>query len=204
VATALSIRQQRLAENARLALERGQYDYVLEVAEEIMRVAPGCLAVRRLQRSAQLRRWGRRGRWLRIMRSRLGLVPLLWGNPGTPAYRRAAADRLLELDPTNVGALRVLAEAALALAWPETAVFAREAVRELCPGDQANLIALGQAWLEAGRPEAALRLAEEVLRSQPADGPALELLRHASVAHTVAQGNWDSAGTFREKLRGLR
>ena len=56
-------------------------------------------------------------------------------------------------------------------------------------------------YLCAGQPAKALRLAEEVLRTHPVDGPALELLRQASIDQTVAAGNWDSAGTFRDKLR---
>ena len=48
-------RYQKLVENARIALDRGNLDYVLEVTAQILRVQPGCLPVRKLQRVAQLR-----------------------------------------------------------------------------------------------------------------------------------------------------
>jgi uncharacterized protein HemY len=52
--SALDPKQQRQVENARIALERGDLDYVLEVCAQILKKSPGCLPVRRLQRAAQL------------------------------------------------------------------------------------------------------------------------------------------------------
>ena len=48
-------------ENARIALERGQLDYALDATGEILLAAPACVAVRRLQREAQLKRFKTRG-----------------------------------------------------------------------------------------------------------------------------------------------
>ena len=53
--SSLDPRHQRLVENARVALERGNHDYVLEVTSQVLKMQPGCLPVRRLQRVAQLR-----------------------------------------------------------------------------------------------------------------------------------------------------
>ncbi len=197
----LSARQQQLAEKARQALALGQFEYALEATGEVLRSVPGCVAVRRLQREAQLA-WSRRhGSIFRRARARVGLLLLWLRHPPAPADRLAAAEGLLALDPAQCGALKVFAAAALELKWPETAAFMREAVRQQCPGDRANAIALGEAWIGAGRPVEALTLAEEILREAPNDGPALELLRHASIAQTVAEGLWESPGTFRDKLK---
>ncbi len=199
--TSLSPRQQRLAEKARVALAHGQFDYVREVTGEILRAAPSCVSVRRLQRSAQLGLAGSRVGWVRQARAGLGLARLRLGGAAAASTRLSAAERLLAVDPRNAGVLHVLADAARELGWPETAAWAREAAREVRPGDAANLLALGEAWLAAGQPGAALAVAEALLRLRPADGAALALLRHASLAQTVAEGNWESAGTFRDKLR---
>jgi hypothetical protein len=189
-------------ENARIALERGQLEYVLDATGEILNAAPACVAARRVRREAEVKRFGIRGGmvaraavWMAAVRLRMH------SNPRHAGQTVVAAEKLLERDPMSVPVLRILAEAAMHLGWAETAAFAREAVRELRPTDQDNLIALGEAWLGAAQPAKALQLAEEVLRAHPVDGPALELLRQASIAQTVAAGNWDSAGTFRDKLR---
>ena len=53
--TSLDPRQQKLIDNARIALDRGQLDYTLDACAQVLKSAPGCLPVRRLQRAAQLR-----------------------------------------------------------------------------------------------------------------------------------------------------
>jgi tetratricopeptide (TPR) repeat protein len=108
---------------------------------------------------------------------------------------------MLAADPLNVAALKQLASAARALDWLETAVLAHEAVREAAPGDTANLIALGQAWLRLDKPREALRLADEVLRARPVDAAAQDLMREASIAQTMAQGRWENGQGFRAKLK---
>ena len=147
----LDVRKRKLVENAHLALERGQLEYVLEVCAPILSATPGCLAVRRLQHRAQLLRF-RKGNRLR---------------------QKTAA----------------------------VFAFALAAIRELQPGNFANLQALGEAWLAAGQPAEALSVANSMLAARPGDAAGLELLRKASVAQTVALGNWESAASFRDKIR---
>jgi len=196
----LDPRQQQLAENARLALERGQLDYVLEVTAVILHSNPGCLPLRRLQRAAQLRRCPAWRRWLARL---LNPVAAWLTGAGMvhPARAFATAEQRLARNPCNVPALQLLARAAAALDLPATAAFAFEAVRELEPGNRSNLLALGEAWLAAGQPAEALRLADHLLAERPGEAGALALQRKASVVQTVKQGNWESPGTFREKLK---
>ena len=49
----LDPRHQKLIENARIALDRGNLDYVLEVTAQVLKMQPGCLPVRKLQRVAR-------------------------------------------------------------------------------------------------------------------------------------------------------
>jgi predicted Zn-dependent protease len=197
----LDVWQQKLVENAHLALERGQFDYVLGVCAQILTAAPGCLPVRRLQRSAQLRRF--RTQKLRLGRKAVANVTALFfrtdkNNPGKTLEH---AEQWLARAPTSVPALRLLADAAARLDLPQTAAFALAAIRELQPGNQANLLALGEAWLTSGQPAVAISVADFMLAARPGDAGALNLLRKASVAQAVGQGSWESPATFRDKLR---
>lgn len=199
---ALDARLQKLAENARVALDRGNLDYALEVTTQVLKVAPGCVAVRRLQRTAQVRQTAGRSGLLARTLGRVSVAPFLFaGGAKDPAQMLAGAEKLLAADPLNVAALKQLATAARALDWPETAVLALEAVREIAPGDHANTIALGEAWLALNRPQEALRLADEVLRTRPVDAAAQNLMRTASIAQTMAQGRWEGGQGFRTKLK---
>ncbi|HWA85788.1 MAG TPA: tetratricopeptide repeat protein [Opitutus sp.] len=199
--SALEARQQRLVRNAAAAFERGNDDYVLEMCGQVLQAAPECVAMRRLQRVARLRQFKAKNRLLAKAIGGLTATPFVLGAKQAPEQAFATAEKLLAADPTSAAALKQMGAAALALGWAETAVFAFEAARELQPENRDNLLALGGAWLAAGKPAEALRMAEAILRTRPVDPAAQDLMRQASIAQTVTKSRWDSDSSFREKLR---
>ena len=106
-----------------------------------------------------------------------------------------SAEKILAADPTSASALKLLAEAAMALDLPETAAFAREAAFEHEPDDAGNLLQLGEAWLAAGRPQDALRTADTLLKLKPLDSAAQNLMRKAAIAKTSRESGWDGLTT---------
>jgi tetratricopeptide (TPR) repeat protein len=200
--TSLDPRHQKLIENARVALERGNLDYALEVTAQVLKTAPGCLPVRKLQRVAQLRQAKGKGGFMSKMSSGFSSAPFMFGGgKKDPAKLLESADALLAKDPTNVAALKLLAEAAQGLGLLETGAFALDAIRELEPTNRANLLALGDAWLAAGKATEALKIADEMLAAKPVDAEAQALMRKASVAQTVGKNKWDAQTSYRDKLR---
>ncbi|MEO6246858.1 MAG: tetratricopeptide repeat protein [Opitutaceae bacterium] len=201
--SALDPRHQKLVENARVAIERGNHEYVAEVTAQILKMQPGCLPVRKLQRVAQLRAHrGRTSGFFGKTFSGLTSSPFSFGAKKDPAKQLETADLLLAKDPTSVPALRILAEAASGLGLLETVAFALDAIREMDPDNRANLLALGEAWLAAGKPVDALKIADELLRDKPMDADAQNLMRRSSVAQTVTKHSWDQKeGSYRDKLR---
>lgn len=199
----LDPRHQKLIENARVALERGNLDYVLEVTSQVLKAQPGCLPVRRLQRVGQIRQHrGKSTGFMGRALSGLSNAPFMFGSgKKDPAKQLEAAETMLAKDPMNVAALKLLAEAAGGLELPETVAFALDAVREIEPGNRANLLALGEAWLAAGKPTEALKMADEILKDKPTDGDAQNLMRKASVAQTVTKHSWDNQQSYRDKMR---
>ncbi len=201
--SSLDPRHQKLVDNARIALERGNLDYVTEVTAQVLRMRPECLPVRRLQRVAQLRaQRGKGGGLFGKTMGSLSAAPFMFGSAKKdPAKLLDAAETLLAKDPTNVAALKLLAEAAKGLDLKETVAFALDAIRELEPSNRANLIALAEALLAAGKATEAVAIADEILKNKPTDAEAQDLMRKASIAQTVNKGNWEQKGSFREKLR---
>lgn len=201
----LDPRLQKLVESARVAFERGNYDYAIELARDVLGAAPGCLPVRKLQRTAQLKRPGSGGGFFAKALGSVSTAPFfVSGNAALgkdPAKALASAQKMLEVDPNSVAGLRLLGGAASALGWHETAVFAFEALREAAPDDLANVVALGRAHLGAGRADAAVRCAEAVLARESINGAAQSLLKDASVAQTMKAGRWEEGGDFRAKVK---
>ena len=198
----LDPRHQKLIENARIALDRGNHGYVLEVTAQVLKAQPGCLPVRKLQRVAQLRAVKGKGGFMARMSSGLSTAPFMFGGgKKEPAKLLEQAEGFLAKDPNSVPALKMLAEAAGGLGLPETVAFALDAVRELEPDNRANLLALGEAWLAAGKPNDALKIADEILAAKPTDADAQNLMRRASVAQTVTKVGWAKETSYRDKLR---
>jgi tetratricopeptide (TPR) repeat protein len=198
----LDPRVQKQIENSQIALQRGNLEYVLDVTAQVLKIAPSCVAVRRLQRVAQLRHLGGK---TKIFAKAFGSVTnagfLFGGGKKDPAKILENAEKMLASDPTSIPALKLLAEAAQAFDWPETFVFAWESIHELNPSDREALLQFGEACYAAKRPKDALRLADELLKLKPQDGDALALMRKSAIAQTTEKGNWEEKGSFREKLK---
>ena len=199
--TSLDPRLQKQLENAQVALQRGNADYVIEVTAQVLKSAPGCVPVRRLQRAAQLKKSETKSKLFTKAFGSVTQAGFMFGSKKDPAKAIENAERMLAVDPNNVSALRLLAESATALGMLETACFAWESIREIQPNAHDSLLSLGEAYINAKRPKDALRVADELLRTKPQDGDALALMRRASVAQTMDKGKWEDEGTFREKLR---
>ncbi len=204
----LELRLQKQVESARIAFGRGNYDYTVELCSGVLREAPGCLPVRKLHRAALVRRARVPAGVLGATLSRLSRSPFV--QTGVTQSDQESlklmgrAEEMLENDPHDQSALEFIAQAATALGWKETAVFAYEAIRERAPGDEENLLSLGQALINAGRPAEAVKVAEQAVRLEPTSAPALALLKNASAANAVLEGNWEQEGSYRVNLRGSR
>lgn len=198
----LDPRLQKLIENTRVALERGNLDYAIEACTQILKAAPGCLVARKLQRAAQLRKFKTRSRLMAKALGSMTSAGFLLGNVRKdPVKAMAAAEKILAGDPTSIAGLRILAEAAAAQHMPETAAFAYEALREYEPDNIDNLMKLGEALFEAGKVADAIHVADAVLKANGTHAEALDLMRKASIAQATAAGHWDEQGTYREKLK---
>lgn len=202
----LPVRLQKQVAHARTAIDRGNTEYAINICRGILRRHPGCLAVRRLLRAAQLK----------VFKSRSPLVgKIVGGLLGTPTVLAAQtlikknpdkaldiAEKALGSNPTHAGALRVLAQAATARGLPETAVFALEAAAEVKKDHKVTLVLLAEAYIASGRSADAVGIADNLLADDPANMEYQELVKRASVAKSISAGKWEApGGSYRESLR---
>ncbi len=201
--SALDSRQQKLVENARVALANGNFNYATEACGHVLKAVPGCVEARRLQRKAQLGQFENKNRLLAKVMSGLSSTPFIFSSvTKDPAKALGSAEKILATDPTSASALKLLAEAAMAMDMPETAAFAREAAHVHEPDDHGNLLQLGEAWLAAGNPQEALRTADTLLKLKPLDSAGQNLMRKAAIAKTTRESGWDGWTTARAKPEG--
>jgi tetratricopeptide (TPR) repeat protein len=190
--TALDVRLQKQVETAQVALQRGNFDYVIEVTGQVLKHEPGCVPVRRLQRAALMKRHESQNKLMAKAFGSVTMAGFLFSGKKDPTKSFENAEKLLIADPTNVVALKSLAEAASTLGLLETATFAWESIREVQPKDHDTLVHLAEAYIGAKMHKEAVRVADELLKYRPQDGDALALMRKASVAQTMDKGNWES------------
>lgn len=199
--TSLDIRLQKQVETAQIALQRGNFDYVIEVTGQVLKHAPGCLPVRRLQHVAAVKRQETKNALLSKAMGSVTMAGFMFASKKDPTKAFENAEKLHLADPTNVAVLKSMAEAASALGLMETAAFAWESIRELQPKDHDTLVHLAESYIAAKMHKDAVRVAEELLKLRPQDGDAHALMRKASVAQTMDKGNWESQSSFRAKLK---
>jgi tetratricopeptide (TPR) repeat protein len=197
----LDVRLQKQVETAQVALQRANYDYVIEVTSQVLKHAPGCLPVRRLQHVALVKQLQTKNKLLSKAFGSVTMAGFMFANKKDPQKTFENAEKMHVADPTNIPALKSLAESASALGMMETAAFAWECLRELNPRDHDTLAHLGEAYIGAKMHKEAVRIADELLKIRPQDGDALALMRKASVAQTMDKGNWESTSSFRNKLK---
>jgi len=197
----LEFRLQKQIENAQVALQRGNFDYVVEITTQVLRQEPGCVPVRRLQRVALVKRAAAHNNFMSKAKGTMTMAGFMFSSKKDPIKALESADKLLHADPNNIAALKAFAEATKALGLMETSAFGWEAIRDLQPKDHDTMIALCEAFIEAKMYKEAVGVAEDLLKLRPNDGDALALMRKTSVAQTMDKGKWETQASFRTKLK---
>jgi tetratricopeptide (TPR) repeat protein len=197
----LEARLQKQIENAQVALQRGNFDYVIEITTQLLKQEPGCLPVRRMQRVAMLKRADTKNKFFSKAMGSVTMAGFMLASKKDPVKSLENADKMLHADPYNIAALKLLSEACTALGLMETAAFAWEAIRDINPKDHETLVTLANAYIAAHQYKEAVQVAEDLLKLRPQDGDALALMRKTSVAQTMDKGKWESKASFRTKLK---
>lgn len=202
----LDSRLQKQVENARFAIDRGNLQYAIEICTHVLSQEPGCLPVRKLLRAAQMKLFRSKSKMMaKVFGGLGGAASVMSGSSKVkkePKVALEAAEKALGKDPTNVGAHKLIAQAATALEYPETKVFAWECIRDTAPENIPNLLALGQTYIDAQRGEDAVEIGEKILRLNPGNGDAQDLLKTGSVSQSLSRGKWEEeSGSYRDKLK---
>ncbi|QYY35938.1 tetratricopeptide repeat protein [Ruficoccus sp. ZRK36] len=199
----LDPRLRKQVENAQKSINRNA-SYAIDICTNILQRQPGCLDVRKILRTAQKRASaGKTSGFSRLLGSVTNAPFAIKASTQLKKDPKAAmetAEKMLASDPANASAQRMLGQAAEALELWETAAFAYEEAKKADPKSLEIKLSLGNALIEAGRAQDAVRVAGEVLSAQPGNEQAQDLVKRASVADSMQRGKWEEEGGFRDKL----
>ena len=198
-------RLQKQVANAKRAVEKGNPGYAVSICTDMLKRFPGLFEVRKILRTAQKRASGSSGGMKKFL-TKFTSAPFALGSAGRikkdPLKVIESAESMLNDDPNNVAAHRILGQASEELKYPNTALFAYECIREVEPDNIDNLKAVAEQLIEVGRNKESISLCDLILSKSPADGDAQNLIRRASVAQSMEKGKWDEKDSgFRDKLK---
>lgn len=187
-----------LHNKALAALERDNIDFAIEMFYKCIEMSPAYLAARRNLRLAEIAKFkrARKGKVAHQIASLTGL-PLKFKvrnllRSKKPYEALLAAEKLLMVDPLNVGFGGVYADAAIAAEQPDAAVMTLEIMREHSPASIDVVELLGRLYHKIKNYRGARECLEKVLVLKPSNTEVAKLLKDSEALATLNSG-WEDA-----------
>ena len=195
------------------SLERKNLDYALALLQQLVTREPAFFEGRKALRAAQFAKTGGAsgggGGFFRKFVSGASNSPLVakakLALRNSPEEALATAEQVLSSDPNSQAAHQIVAEAALALELPQTAILSLEILNKTSPGNKTITMQLAQALSVSGDVDRADRLMRDLARAHPHDMEIAQAMKNMSAHKTLTVGGYqdiaDGQGTFRDALR---
>ena len=191
-------------------LQRDNFDYAIDLLMQVLRGSPGCVDCRRALRQAQVGKNGAKTGLFKKMLSGASTAPLV--AKGQLALRNDAgealqiAEQILNADPNSSQGHKIVAEAALAMKLPRTAVLSLEVLARNNPKDKDAIIKFGNALADIGEVVKAERVLVDLQRQHfPTDPEVNQALKNLSARRTMNEGGYHKAdqegSSYRDMLK---
>jgi tetratricopeptide (TPR) repeat protein len=191
------------------ALQRENFDYAIDLYNQVLAKEPTLFECRKALRTAQFKKAGGGGGFFKKVFSSASSSPLV--AKGQMALRKDPAEALqiseqiLNHDPYSSGAHRIVVEAAKALEMPRTAALSLDLMVRNSPKDKELAIEFANALAEIGEPARGERVLAELVRIYPHDSDLAHALKDLSARNTLTEGGYDALasgeGSYRDILK---
>ena len=193
------------------AAQRENYDYALTLFCQVLEKEPGFFEARKALRIAQSKKGaGASTGFFKKMMSGAGSSPQIAKAKMTlsrnPGEAMAIAEEVLNGDPNNSFAHRILVDAAQALELPQTAVLSLESLVHHSPRDKALVVEFANTVATSGvNAKVAEKYLDDLIRVLPYDPDLVQAQKNLSAHRTMDEGGYgaleDGKGSFRDVLR---
>jgi tetratricopeptide (TPR) repeat protein len=186
------------------ALERNNLDYAIEMFQQCLAIEPNFTQSRKFLRATQMKRAESSGKFKHMMATArvtplIGKAKMAAGKNPTDAM--TLAEQALSEDPKNGQALSILAEAAEAAGFPETAAQTLETYTKISPRDPKALHRLARCYTVMERHDLARDIYERLLQINPSDFDAQKGIKDATAHGAMQTGGWEEAGSYRDVIK---
>jgi len=191
------------------ALQRDNFDYAIDLFNQVLAKQPGLFECRKALRTAQMVKAGKGGGFFKRTCRSMGSSPMVakghMALGKDPAEALKIAEQILNGDPTSSGAHKLVVEAATALELPKTAVLSLEILAANSPKDRDVAIKFANALADAGEVGKAEKILADLYRSFPSDNELAQALKDLSARKTLDEGGYealaDGSGSYRDILK---
>lgn len=190
------------------ALQRQNFEYAIAIFNQLLSKDPSCFECRQALRAAQFKKVGNSGGFFKKMLGGASSSPLIakaqMSVRKDPIDAIQTLEQVLGSDPSNSGAHKLLAEAALAADFPKTACFSYEILLKNSPRDYQLSMDYGQALSAAGQAAKAEAVLIDLQRAYPNKVEVAQVLKDLSARKTLSEGYdqlADGTGSYRDILR---
>jgi tetratricopeptide (TPR) repeat protein len=191
------------------ALQRQNFDYAIDLFNQVLVREPGLYECRKVLRTAQQRKAGDGGGFFKKVWSSAGSSPMIAKGRlalgKDPAEALQIAEQILNHDPNNAAAHRLAVDAANSLEMPHTAVISLETLHRNAPRDKEVAIQLGNALASIGEVSRGEKIIADLYRAMPTDNDLAQALKDISARQTMQEGGYDAladgTGSYRDILK---
>ena len=198
-----------LYDRGNAALQKKNYDYAIAIYNQILSREPGFYPCREALRSVQFSKAGEsRGFFKKVLGSASAspqLAKAQFQVRSNPAEAMTTCEQILNSDPNNNSAHKLLAEAAMALELPKTAVLSLEIAFRNNPKDKEIGMRLGEALTASGQIQRGLTVMGELEKTFPNDPEVTMFSKNLSARQTMNQSGYQAVesgqGSYRDILK---
>ncbi len=190
------------------AFDKANWNYAIQILKELLRQEPGFFEARMVLHAAQIKK----GQSAGLFKKALGVAgntqliargQLALRNQPVEALR--IAEEILEHDPASQFGHRLLADAAMALDMPRTAIASLEVMRKARPDDKKVCLQVAALLEKVNQAHQAEALLKQLCRIYPDDQKLYEELKNISARITMQEGGYNEMaqeeGAYRTVLR---
>lgn len=198
-----------LYEKGRLNLERNNYDYAIALLTQVLQQEPAFYEARQALRATQFKKAGGSTTFFKKVFGAASSSPLLAKGQvllrSHPIEALHVAEQILNSDPNNTLAHKLLAEAALAAGLPKTAVLSLEIAYKHSPKDRDVALKLARTLDEIGQHARAEKVLLDLRQALPDDPDVAQALKDHAAHRTLTEGGYEviasGEASYRDVLR---
>jgi tetratricopeptide (TPR) repeat protein len=184
------------------AIELRNFGYAIDLLQDLLRQEPEFLKGRQMLRRGEVARakMEKKG-FFNLSTAPLALMKAQRELKKDPTKTIELVEQVLEAEPYNLQANKLLKEAAVAANYPEIAIFAMETLLESDPKDVEVLHELGRLYYRYEQSDKAAEVYNRISEIAPGDLEALKLGKDASARASMKEGGWAEAESYRNLIK---